>query len=392
MEMAVTISQRLAFTKNRPAGFDWIRIVLATGIVAWHSIAVSYGSDYEDTVWTNPFFHPFLISLLGMFFALSGFLVAGSLERCRTMVSFVGLRIMRIFPALMMETLLSAFILGPLLTRYDLTSYFGSGDLWDYLYNMLGLVRFVLPGVFETNPLPNVINSQLWTVPYELESYEVLVLLTVIGIYARRWLLAGAVIAGMFTLAGDRAFITHNYHNDVLTGSQLVLCFLSGLLIYRFRQTLPWSDRHGAMAAGATLIMTSFSAGADFVALPMAYLTVYIGLLNPPRWKILFSGDYSYGLFLYGFPIQQAVASLGPWADHWYVSIGLAMPLTAVVAAGSWWLIEKPVLSRKSYLIWLENRAIIAAQNGQAWLARSSIGRRISFSEGGSTPVRNPNT
>ena len=59
-----------------------------------------------------------------MFFCLSGFLVAGSLERCRTPISFAGLRIFRIFPALVVEVLLSALILGPLLTHYSLKMYF----------------------------------------------------------------------------------------------------------------------------------------------------------------------------------------------------------------------------------------------------------------------------
>jgi peptidoglycan/LPS O-acetylase OafA/YrhL len=62
------------------------------------------------------------------------------------------------------------------------------------------------------------------------------------------------------------------------------------------------------------------------------------------------SGDYSYGLFLYGYPLQQALMSIGPEVRHWYLNLLLAIPCAAVVAASSWWLIEKPALSLRRYL------------------------------------------
>jgi peptidoglycan/LPS O-acetylase OafA/YrhL len=102
--------------------------------------------------------------------------------------------------------------------------------------------------------------------------------------------------------------------------------------------------------------------GDSLAPIPLAYLTVYLGLLDPPRVKWFFRGDYSYGLFLYGFPIEQAVASAGPWAQHWYVSVALAYPLTAAVAVASWWCIEKPVLSQKATLRRLEDLYLVIAR------------------------------
>mgnify|MGYP006914780188 FL=1 len=69
----------------------------------------------------------------------------------------------------------------------------------------------------------------------------------------------------------------------------------------------------------------------------------YIGHLNLGRlreYNLL--GDYSYGTYIYAFPIQQLVA-------HWgvrdpFVNIAIALPITLICAVLSWKFIEKPAL------------------------------------------------
>jgi peptidoglycan/LPS O-acetylase OafA/YrhL len=60
--------------------------------------------------------------------------------------------------------------------------------------------------------------------------------------------------------------------------------------------------------------------------------------------------DYSYGLFLYGFVIQQVIAQMGPWAHHWYINLILSLPIAAAFAAFSWHAIEKPALQLRQLL------------------------------------------
>ncbi len=355
-----TITDRLVLTRNRPAGFDWLRIGLAASIVGWHSIVTSYGWDVQGTYWASPAWRPPIAAILGMFFALSGFLVAGSLERCRTMVSFAGLRIIRIFPALVVEVLLSALILGPLLTHDTLRQYFADPHLWHYFANTLGIIHYVLPGVFTANPYPEIINAQLWTVPYELHCYEVLILISALGLYRRKTFLILTLVAFAAFLLSRECFANCG-PRLALQGRELVFCFLLGVALFRFRDRVAWSGWLGALSAAAAVAFMLLPGGDSLVPIPLAYLTVYLGLLNPPRVKLLFSGDYSYGLYLYGFPIQQAIASTGPWARHWYVSLAVAFPLTVAVAAASWWFIEKPVLRHKAALLWLEGKFLAAS-------------------------------
>ncbi|MBB5373942.1 hypothetical protein [Acidocella aromatica] len=74
---------------------------------------------------------------------------------------------LRIYPALIIESLLSAFILDPLVTRQPLLAYFTAPEFFRYMLNILGDVHFSLPGVFVHNPLPDVVNFQLFTIPFE---------------------------------------------------------------------------------------------------------------------------------------------------------------------------------------------------------------------------------
>src|ERR1700761_7226647 len=135
----------------------------------------------------------FVAFLLPMFFALSGFLVAGGHERSNTLITFFGLRIFRIMPALTVEVLLSALILGPLLTTVTRTDYFVNPEFWSYFLNVIGGIHYYLSGVFLANPV-TVVNGQLWTVRWELVCYIVLAVLAIAGIFQRRhWLVLSLV-------------------------------------------------------------------------------------------------------------------------------------------------------------------------------------------------------
>src|SRR5271170_8071198 len=104
-----------------------MRLCLSLSVVIWHTTEVSYGRDSEAYAWNSPW-RMLLGLILPMFFALSGFLVAGSLERSKTLITFLGLKAFRIVPALAGDVLLSALILGPIVTTVPLTTYFFSPE------------------------------------------------------------------------------------------------------------------------------------------------------------------------------------------------------------------------------------------------------------------------
>ena len=185
---------------SRATGFDYLRLGLATAVLCSHSIDVSYGPTFATTFANGPI-RPLIALMMPMFFALSGFLVAGSLDRCRTLISFVGLRVIRLAPALAFETTLAALILGPLLTSLPLSAYFSDSLLPRYLLNIVGEIQYLLPGLFERNPWPRTVNAQLWTLPFEMLCYIALTSLALFGLHRRRQALAVVVVAANFILA-----------------------------------------------------------------------------------------------------------------------------------------------------------------------------------------------
>ena len=342
-----------------------MRLILALLVALDHCVTTSYGPVIEARFWATPI-RPFLQALLPMFFALSGYLVAGSLERSKTLLMFIGLRIIRIYPALFVEVLLSAFVLGPIMSAFSPRNYFLSGLFWRYLLNITGDIHFQLPGVFLLNPYPNLVNGQLWTIPYELLCYVTLSTLAIL--WTRRWRLVSLTIT-VGVIVGYAIIHALHHHGNfaemqaALPGLFLVFSFLVGACIHLFRDRLPWDFR--IFVAMVAISLVGLNEGGllvyIFVPFSLAYVTVYLGLTNPTRGGFLVGADYSYGIFLYHFVVQQTVVHLIPAAQHWYVNAIVSIGLATAFAAASWHFIEKPALGSRRHLVKLENYLVGAS-------------------------------
>jgi peptidoglycan/LPS O-acetylase OafA/YrhL len=351
----MNLADKLALADFRPSGFDYMRLILALGVVAAHSVLAAHGIEAYADLYESPLRGPVRL-ILPMFFALSGFLVAGSLERTKTVVSFLGLRAIRIYPALVVEVLLSAFILGPLLTTVTLAEYFSNPVFHSYLWNIIGHVHFFLPGVFQYNPWPGAVNQQLWTVPYELLCYIVIATLAVMAVVKRRYL---AILGGVAMLLAYGAHRLYEGEGFFLTkpmgGELLVASFLFGVAVFLYRHQIPWSRKAMVLSGVASVLFAGIIPYGDFLApIAAAYFTVLLGLTNPARILLLKGADYSYGIFLYGFAIQQAFTTLGLWTHHWYVNLLFCIPLSAMFAAFSWHCVEKPALKLRKNVMAVE--------------------------------------
>jgi peptidoglycan/LPS O-acetylase OafA/YrhL len=150
----------------------------------------------------------------------------------------------------------------------------------------------------------------------------------------------------------------------------LVFAFVTGVTFYRWGDRIPWDWRLAACAGAWALLAPVFIHGIGIHLTPIAttYLTVYLGLQNPKKWWVLSTGDYSYGMYLYGYPIQQAVMAMNPALRHWWINLLIAYPLAAAFAFASWHLVEKHALKLKGRLLRAENSAISTTQMGQRGL------------------------
>ena len=329
------------------AGFDYLRIGLALAVLAWHSIWLSTGSAALDAaLWSGPFrFLP--AAIIPTFFALSGFLVAGSLARTR-LHQFVVLRCLRLVPALAVEVTLSALVLGALVTTLPLRDYFGDPRLYAYLLNTIGMIHYALPGVFAGNPGGATVNAQLWTIPFELDCYLALILLAASGLLRRRRLVVGLVVATALALTARALAGNPLDPTTHVPGEALVLSFLAGVCLHLYRETVPYSGLLGAASGVTAVVLLGIPDAAYLAAFPVAYLTVWLGLMRPP--KIPF-GDLSYGVYLFHFPVEQTIMHLRPALGSWWLLTLLSLPVTAVLAWLSWTFVEGPIAARKRLVL-----------------------------------------
>src|SRR6185369_417175 len=170
-----TLGSALDEQKGFAQGFDFLRILLATSIIGWHAAKLS---GHVEIARASVFWFSEYI-LVPMFFALSGFLVAGSSMRLSTK-NFLLNRAARILPALVADIVFAALLIGPLVTTLSAKQYFTDPAFFTYFLNITGWMQYDLPGVFQNNPKHDV-NGSLWTVPFEMGCYVMLAGLMVTG-------------------------------------------------------------------------------------------------------------------------------------------------------------------------------------------------------------------
>lgn len=339
--MRQSIDQKISEGKGFTSGFDYLRIGLALGVLTWHCFAVA-NFDRASALWSGPW-RALPAFILPMFFALSGYLVSGSIQRLR-LHQFAMARILRIVPALAFETFLVALVMGAVFTTLPLGDYFSSHEFFAYFLNIVGYIHYTLPGVFDGRTM----NAQLWTIPAELYCYVALMLAALVGLTGRRTLFA-LVVATAALVMTFHAFSGETLNPYApLGGRVLVFSFLAGVLIFLFKDRLPHTFLLFVFCAIGGAILLTFPQSSYLAAFPIAYTTVYLGVLRPP--KIPF-GDLSYGVYLFHFPIIMMFYQSWGDATPWPLYVAVTLPLAIFCAAVSWFLVEKPILDRKSSII-----------------------------------------
>jgi peptidoglycan/LPS O-acetylase OafA/YrhL len=365
-----TFQDRLDEVGGFGPGFDTVRLVLCYEVLVWHCWVIWAGSPLPGKA--SLAWMPFEL-MVPMFFALSGFLVAGSSLRL-AVPQFLLNRFLRILPALFAAVLLAALVIGPLLTTLPLADYVSDRRFATYFLNSIGIIRYPLPGVFESAPVGNAVNGSLWTVPWEIGCYMVMAMLMLLGL-ARRgsvflalavgWLAASWAYGLMFGPEAPGLF--HKLARFFLTsaGARLIPYFMAGAALYHFRGRVPWDARIAALCglaivAGSLLLDGTAWTGTSalaLLALPVcAYLVPYLGLARLPRPPGFRGGDYSYGVYVCHFPIVQALNQLlAP--GHWGVLLAAAFLPVTLFAMASWHVIEAPVLAQRKRFSLIGRRA-----------------------------------
>jgi len=341
---------------GRDNNFNLVRLVAAGCVLVSHSWPLSGtpGEPFER-------FAGFSLGHLGVdiFFVVSGFLVTGSLFARGTLGSFLRARALRIFPALIVSAFATAFVIGPIVTRWPLGRYFTSPLTWAYAFLNSTTwpwgVVWTLPGVYVGLPGGRAVNGALWSLPWELTMYAILAVLGALALRPRPWLGARGVRAAVFGLALlftlghglnegadlSRAFVA-------VQGLRLVALFFTGASLQLLRDRVPLSGGAFAIAL-AGLVAALRWQGYALVAYPLllAYVVLWLALVPGGVLRAYNRlGDYSYGFYLWQFPIQQWVVLTHPGITQPLLLLG-SLPAALALAVASWHLVESPALALK---------------------------------------------
>jgi peptidoglycan/LPS O-acetylase OafA/YrhL len=281
-----------------------------------------------------------ILGLAGVFvfFTISGYLIAQSFEATASPLVFLAKRALRIFPGLILCLLVCVFAIGPLVTKLPLSEYFARPETYLFLLHnaVLDIEHNRLPGVeFWPGNIGGIVNGPLWSLPCEALLY---LMIFVLGVCR---LLTLPVCAFLLAL-GIGAIWLDTAGETFGSAFWLLGFFAAGMCCYRLRGTRLIAGRWALLALSALAL--SIPLRLFLLAFPLCggYLTIYLALNRRlPNLRAARFGDLSYGLYIYGWPIEQCVVYFsGGSAPSWQVFL-IAVVAAVPTAFLSWHLVEK---------------------------------------------------
>ncbi len=329
--------------------FLLLRFIAASMVLVGHAYAMSGIPGAADFVARAHLGEGIYSGSLAVdiFFVISGFLVTGSYLHRANLEVFLKSRALRVLPAYAACMILTAYVLGAIYTELPLSDYWTSPETGAYVLVNLQFgtdLIWSLPGVFKQNPHPDVVNGSIWTLPAEVRMYLWVAILGALSVLRKKWL-ANAVFATLLILGVSRPDqVPLVPHPDFF---RLAAFFLSGAFCYINRDWIPVSNWLLLALIALALVMHNSRWGSWTLGGVIAYGSLWFAYRPNLHFFNRF-GDYSYGLYLWGFPVEQAVV-------HWFgvpmrptLIFALSLPLTLALAMLSWHWIEKPALRLKN--------------------------------------------
>ena len=238
---------------KRTNNFDLLRLIAAVLVLVGHAPLILNAVYYSFDPFAPVFGHPLHSFGLVVFFVISGFLVTRSWERRPSLFNFMTARILRLYPGLIVAMLILVFIVGPLITKTDLGNYFTATTTYKYLANAtLIRITYVLPGVFEGNPIGPSLNGSLWSLPYEFFCYFIVLFVGLMNLVKK----IKFIYPVLFVISLVGYMIFENELNQyeipglallIRVFAPFLLYFLAGASLYQLRKLVPLDELNNLM-------------------------------------------------------------------------------------------------------------------------------------------------
>jgi peptidoglycan/LPS O-acetylase OafA/YrhL len=344
---------------------NFLRLVLAFCVVYAHACALGWFGLHDLVVNGTELG---AIAVYG-FFGISGYLIAGSASR-NNVGRYLWQRFLRIFPAFWVCLVVTAFVFGAIALAIDPLPHCGyvcylklHPGPFSFVYSNAALKMNQIP---VAGPRVYLANGSLWTLFYEFLCYLLLAALALVGILRHRGWVA-LITLGVFTTLlvttlvpslSSQLNINHNF--IAMAFMVLSLPFLCGALIYLYRERVPDSALLAAacsIAFVASLHLPTFGhaptlalTASSLFVFTIAYPLLWLGAHVPLHW-VGSKNDYSYGVYIYAFPLTQLLISIGAQRIGFWPFMGLTASVTLGFAVASWWLVEKHALRLKKVVV-----------------------------------------
>ncbi len=343
---------------NRENNFGMLRWIAALMVLSGHISALT------GTATVVLFSENIQAMGVKILFLIGGYLITKSWLSDSRPVNYALKRFFRIWPPLAVCVLVCVCLIGPLCTQLPIKDYLTAPELPMYLWNMRLYPIYILPGCFGDNPYPIAVNGSLWTLPIEVAMYVVIAVCL-------------GILGSLFKEKKEKA---------LLIGMMVLTAIVIAWRIYLFYPFFGWVDRviYGTSISQALAIVPYYLLGSvcalavprEFFQLPKALLLTgfcYCFMSGNPAiieilkmiclpylvFAIAFDGralklpkwaDCSYGVYLYGFPLQQTliyglrVLGLQGVVSNMPLMLLLSVCVVMPFALLSEYLVEKPCI------------------------------------------------
>ncbi|QMU97725.1 acyltransferase [Microbacterium esteraromaticum] len=291
------------------------------------------------------------------FFMISGYLITGARIRSDSGRYLIN-RIVRLFPAFFFVNILTAFLLAPIafvIQNGSLQGFLSTPNTpFSYVISnaWLRMNDYSVAGTLADVPYPLAWNGSLWSLYYEFCAYLLIGLFCAIPVVRTRiWpmLLAFLATCALKVWDGPISVYLSGIDDDVVQFGRLLPFFFGGALVFMLRErlgdrlALDWRLVIVSIIATVGLVLLFPRFGAQLAAPFLTYVLIWIGSRLPSP-RIFQVQDFSYGIYVWGFPLTQLLCLLGLAQAPLPLIFAILLPLTAIMAVISWFLVERPAI------------------------------------------------
>jgi peptidoglycan/LPS O-acetylase OafA/YrhL len=287
-----------------------------------------------------------------IFFSISGYLIAKSAFTSSSVKNYFWKRILRIQPLLIIVCILTVFLLGPFFTTLTIEQYFSNINSWTYFRNIFPFtgIQFTLPNVFSNYAGETGVNGSLWTLVVEERLYLLLGIILFIPKFNKFLLHILAGICNIFYLINIVFQQNAVPYLNTSAGFYSVL-FLNASVLFLleldFNKNL---IKYIVISFLFCLVSVIYPA---FVFLQLFAFPVFI--ISIAQIKCILNkagkyGDFTYGIYVFSFPIQQMLNSVKLVKENPYKLFFLTIIIVVPLSVLSWHLVEKKFLRLKNYV------------------------------------------